>query len=378
MLTAILRSARSYLVADTTLQITGDSGFLNYSLTPPVRPEEIPPPQAVIQSPPQALVGEIVSYDGSQSTGQAPLVSWRWEFGDGHTASGRIVQHAIGGSGTFAVQLTVTDQRGQTNMTTRQILILPQPTAVPTQAPPPTATPIPPPPTLEPPVPPTATEAAPPTEAPAPTETPQPDINPPQANIDAPNSGYIGEPVEIDASSSREGSSPIISYTWSFGNGTGQPASPDPRTTTVYNSAGVYEITLVVADANGKTDSALAVITINARLDAQAWTLSTINGQPLLPGTAITLQFQNGQLVGFAGCNDYRGRYTAADNGDGTFAVTVDRLATGRRACPPDIMTQENSFENAMQTITTAVIQENMLTLSGPDVQLVFFLITGP
>ena len=84
----------------------------------------------------------------------------------------------------------------------------------------------------------------------------------------------------------------------------------------------MYEITVVVADANGQTSSASAVITINARLDAQAWTLSTINGQPLLPGTAITLQFLNGQLAGFAGCNDYSGSYTAVDNGDGTFAVT--------------------------------------------------------
>ena len=38
-----------------------------------------------------------------------------WEFGDGQRASGRVVQHAIGIPGTFAVQLTVTDQRGQTN-----------------------------------------------------------------------------------------------------------------------------------------------------------------------------------------------------------------------------------------------------------------------
>ena len=38
MMVAILRSARSYLVADTTLQITGDAGFLNYSLTPPCAP----------------------------------------------------------------------------------------------------------------------------------------------------------------------------------------------------------------------------------------------------------------------------------------------------------------------------------------------------
>ena len=370
MMVAILRSARSYLVADTSLQITGDAGFLNYSLTPPVRPQEIPPPQAVIQGPAQALVGQIVIFDGSQSTGQVPLVSWQWQFGDGHKASGMIVQHAFASPGTFAVQLTVTDQRGQNNTTTRQILIQPPATAVPTQVPTLTAT-LPPPPTKQPPVPPTATIV------PPPTLTPQPEIIPPQASINAPTSGYIGEPVKIDAGNSRAGSSPIVSYTWSFGNGTGQPASPDPTTTTVYNSTGMYEITVVVADANGQTSSATTIITINARLDAQAWTLSTINGQPLLPGSAITLQFLHGQLAGFAGCNDYTGSYTAVDNGDGTFGVTVDRLTTGRRSCPQDIMTQEDHFTKTLQTVTSAAIQENKLTLSGPGGQLVFFLITG-
>ena len=371
MLVAILRSARSYLVADTSLQITGDAGFLNYSLTPPVRPQEIPPPQAVILGPPQATVGQIVVFDGSQSTGQSPIVSWQWQFGDGHRASGMIVQHAFAAPGTFAVQLTVTDQRGQNNTTTLQILILPPPTGVPTQVPSPTAT-LPPPPTNQPPVPPTATNV------PPPTETPQPEIVPPQASINAPTSGYIGEPVKIDASGSRPGSSPIVSYTWSFGNGTGQPASPNPSITAVYNTTGMYEITVVVADANGQTSSATAIITINARLDTRAWTLSTINGQPLLPGSAITLQFLNNQLAGFAGCNDYNGSYTAVDNGDGTYGVTVERLNTGRRSCPQDVMTQEDNFTALMQTVTTAAIQENMLTLSGPNGQLVFFLITGP
>ncbi|MFM8322211.1 MAG: META domain-containing protein [Chloroflexota bacterium] len=379
VLLAILRSARSYLVADTTLQIDGDAGFANYSLTPPQRPQDVPPPQARIQVPPQAFVGEIVTFDGSRSTGQATLVAWQWEFGDGHRASGRVVQHAIGGPGTFAVKLTVTDQRGQTNTTTQPILILPRPTAVPppTEAPPapPTAT-FPPPPTSEPPAPPT--EAPRPTEAPPPTEIPQPEINPPQAAVQAPGSAYIGEPVILDAGRSAAGSSPLVSYTWSFGNGAGQPASPNPQTTAIYNTTGMYEITVVVADANGLTDSAVSIITINARLDTHAWTLSTINGQPLLPGTAITLQFLDGRLAGFAGCNDYSGRYTAADHGDGTFAVGVDRLTTGRRSCPDEIMTQEDALQAALQAVTTAAIQENRLILSGPDIQLVFYLITGP
>ncbi len=252
------------------------------------------------------------------------------------------------------------------------------PTAVPTAAPPPTATPVPsvptepPPATTAPPVEPT------PTEPPPPTEVPQPEIIPPQASLSAPRSGYIGEPVDLDASGSSEGSSPIVSFTWVFGNGTVQPSSPDPLITTIYNSTGMYEISVIVEDANGQSSTATEIITINARLDTAAWTLSTINGQPLRPGTAITLQFLNGEFTGFAGCNDYSGRYTVVDNGDGTFSVAVDRFRTGRRSCPAEIMDQELAFESAIQLINSAVIQENMLTLSGPDVQLVFFLISGP
>jgi heat shock protein HslJ len=140
----------------------------------------------------------------------------------------------------------------------------------------------------------------------------------------------------------------------------------------------MYEITVVVADANGQTSSATTIITINARLDTRAWTVSMINGQPLLPSSAITLQFLNGQLAGFAGCNDYNGSYTAVDNGDGTYGVTVDRLNTSRRACPQDTMTQEDNFTDMLRTATSALVQENMLTLSGPNGPLVFFLITGP
>jgi PKD repeat protein len=312
-----------------------------------------------------------VVFDGSPSTGQSPIVSWQWQFGDGRNASGMVVQHAFAAPGTFAVQLTVTDQRGQTNTATSQILVLPPPTGVPTQTPLPTAT-LPPPPTNQPPVPPTATNV------PPPTATPPPEIVPPQASVNAPSIGYIGEPVKIDASGSRPGSSPIVSYTWSFGNGTGQPASPNPTITATYNTTGMYEITVVVADSNGQTSSTSTIITINARLATRAWTLSTINGQPLLPGSAITLQFLSGQLAGFAGCNDYNGSYTAIDNGDGTFGVTIDRLTTGRRSCPQDVMAQEDNFTKLIQTATSAAIQENRLTLSGPDGQLVFYLVTGP
>ena len=101
---AILRAARSYTIADTVLQIAGDAGFLSYSLTPLDRPAGVTPPQAAIQVVPQAQVGQVVVFDGSASSGQAPLVAWNWDFGDGATASGVVVQHTYTTAGTFTVQ----------------------------------------------------------------------------------------------------------------------------------------------------------------------------------------------------------------------------------------------------------------------------------
>jgi heat shock protein HslJ len=386
---AVLRSARSYFVADTALQIAGDAGFLNYSLTRVNRPEQVQPPQAVIQAATQAETGQVVVFDGSASTGQVPIVSWRWDFGDGSGASGVVVQHVYPNPGTFAVSLTVTDQRGQAGASKQQIHILarPVPTAQPTvpppTAPPPTQAPptqapptqpvptLPAPPTLVPPT------EAPPTQAPPTPEppTPEPKPEPPQASVSGPRQGYLGEPVVFDASASQPGSSPIVSYNWTFGNGQVSPVSPNPSISTIYDRAGDYEVTVFVVDANGLDSYASTRITINARLETSVWTLPAVNNQPLIPGTAITLQFLQGRLTGFAGCNTYEGRYTATDNGDGIYSVAIEQFSTGRLACPADIMNQENAYLAALQQVTTASIQENRLSLAYPSGALVYYLV---
>lgn len=369
---AILRAARSYSVADSALQIAGDAGFLNYSLSPLNRPEEIKPPQAVIKAVPQASVGQVVVFDGSGSTGQVPLVSWRWDFGDGATASGVIVQHTYTNAGTFTVRLTVTDQHGQTGLTTVQIhvLALPTPTSTPT-VPSPTATP---PQPTQPPQQPTNTPE-PTAEPPTATPEPPPAPLPPQANISGPAQGFIGEPVKFDASASQPGSSSITSYSWSLGNGVDLPASPQSSISAIYNRAGNYEVTVFVSDANGLSSFATTRIQIDARLDTSVWTLASMNTRPLLPGTAITMQFKNGELAGFAGCNTYNGEYTADMNDDGTYIITISPLTTSRLACPQDIMEQEQAYLASLQQVTRATVQENMILLDSPSGRLDFFLV---
>ncbi|MBL8209504.1 MAG: cellulose binding domain-containing protein [Bryobacterales bacterium] len=79
------------------------------------------------------------SFTATPTTGQAPLVvsfnaaassdpdgsiaSYRWEFGDGATATGVQATRSYATAGTFTARLTVTDNGGATATTTRQITV---------------------------------------------------------------------------------------------------------------------------------------------------------------------------------------------------------------------------------------------------------------
>ncbi|NJD58659.1 MAG: PKD domain-containing protein, partial [Anaerolineae bacterium] len=338
------------------------------------RPEETNP-QAVIKAVPQSQVGQTVVFDGSTSTGQVALVSWRWEFGDNATASGKVVQHTYNSAGTFTVRLTVTDQRNQTGISTTQIHILQSPTATSTPTiPAPTATPLPP---TQPPEQPTYTPA-PTAEPPASTPEPPPAPVPPQANINGPGLGFIGEPVKFDASASEQGSSAIESYSWTMGNGESLPASAASSTSFIYMAAGFYEVTVTVTDGNGLSSQATTHVKIDSRLDTDVWTLSELDKEPLLPSTAITLQFKQGEVVGFAGCNEYSAEYTAVDNGDGTFTIAITKLETTRLICTKEIMDQEEHYLTILEAATKATIMENELILNSATDELDFYLVEAP
>ena len=59
--------------------------------------------------------------------------------------------------------------------------------------------------------------------------------------------------------------------------------------------------------------------------------------EPLVDGTAITLQFLEGEVAGFAGCNSYKGNYVAEQNEDGTYNVAISDLQLTQIACPEEI-----------------------------------------
>lgn len=89
------------------------------------------------------------------------------------------------------------------------------------------------------------------------------------------------------------------------------------------------------------------------------WTLETLNGQPVLSGKGITLNFADGKLAGTDGCNFYNGTYTT--NGS---ALTVNKnVASTLMACGDSIMQQAQAYTNALTQAASYKAEGKTLTL---------------
>jgi PKD repeat protein len=144
--------------------------------------------------------GQEVVFDAQASSGA--IVEYRWEFGDGSTASGAITSHAFDDLGNYIVRLTLVDAAGRT-MSLSRSLTVGQSTA------------------------PVAEFVFSPTN-PAPND----DVHF-NANASSPSAGRK-----------------IVSYAWDFGDGgTATGVQPTHR----YTQARTYNVTLTVTDDLGRT-----------------------------------------------------------------------------------------------------------------------------
>lgn len=315
----LMPAAVSYAVNGSQLQIrTVDGGTMNFTSIPPQAPQ---PPTAVINGPDLAETGQPLTFDGSQSTaGTAPIVRYDWDMGDGAVLSGATVQYSYNTAGTFTVRLTVTDQTGQTNVTSKSVQI-----------------------------------------------TPVVQVTPPTAVIEGPAMAFVGDSVTFSAVNSQQGTAAITGYQWQSGDGNNTGSIPENSFTTIYSQPGTYYPSVTVADAGGLSDSASMTIVVHARLEGTSWQLSTA-----IPGTAVTLQFNNGHLNGFAGCNDYNATYTTTLAGGNTNNITVGPIVTGGVLCSEDLMNQETAYLASLQTASSYTINGNTLTLTTADGPLAF------
>jgi PKD repeat protein len=111
-----------------TLTVTNDYG-LSASIRQAIAVQagQLPTAEFVF-SPTEPTVGQLVQFNASQSRTAAgrTIVSYSWNWGDGKTASnpGPLEDHAYAVAGTYTVTLTVTDDLGQKETTTKTVKIV--------------------------------------------------------------------------------------------------------------------------------------------------------------------------------------------------------------------------------------------------------------
>ncbi|MFH1226030.1 MAG: lamin tail domain-containing protein, partial [bacterium] len=90
------------------------------------------PPQAVINSPNEVLIGEIINFDGSDSFDpDHEAITYHWNFGDQSPASGQANPiYLYLTAGDYQVALTVTDSAGATTTTETKIKVVGEKTKI--------------------------------------------------------------------------------------------------------------------------------------------------------------------------------------------------------------------------------------------------------
>jgi len=148
-----------------------------------------------------------VSFDASGShSPNGAIVSYEWDFDDGETRTGVVVEHTFSEKGTYAVTLTVTDSAGKSASRTKTVEALNRlPTASFTFSP-----------------------------------------------------YYVGvnQPAQFDASDSYDPDGEIVQYIWSFGDGTtGEGMIVEHSYTSAHGSGWRPVVTLTVVDDDGGSSS---------------------------------------------------------------------------------------------------------------------------
>ena len=167
------------------------------------------PPVTDANGPYAGYVYQLIQFDGSGSYDlDGAIVSYDWNFGDGHTGTGVNPTHGYASDGIFIVTLTVEDDDGDTDTNYSATVIY----------------------------------------------THQ---YPPVANSNGPYEGWVGEPIQFYGSAT--GGSKPYSWYWTFGDG---QSSNLQNPTHTYDEIGVHTVVLKVTDNTGESDSDATTATI--------------------------------------------------------------------------------------------------------------------
>jgi putative lipoprotein len=96
-------------------------------------------------------------------------------------------------------------------------------------------------------------------------------------------------------------------------------------------------------------------------LEDHLWLLADLNGNPPIEGTTITLQFEEDEAGGSAGCNNY---FTSNERTADT--IFFGDVGSTRKACPTPagVMDQENEYLAALGEAATYIIENEQFKIN--------------
>jgi heat shock protein HslJ len=96
------------------------------------------------------------------------------------------------------------------------------------------------------------------------------------------------------------------------------------------------------------------------------WDLLTLYGKPLVPGTHLSLRFEqtsdDGYVSGYAGCNWFSGKFDVAYRG--ALAINGIPLQPPPTCTSTDASEQERAYLQALDAATNYMLDDNLLTLT--------------
>ncbi len=196
-----------------TVEIDGQTG--SFTVEPTI-PE---PPVADAGGPYTVRVDVSLTFDGTDSDDpDGTIIGYAWDFGDGESGAGSQPNHIYHSTGTYDVNLTVTDNDGLTHSDQTTVTVTSRPTFPPG----------------------------------IPNTQPVADAGPDQT-------AYIDQIVEFSGANSTDPDGQIISHIWNFGDG--EEAS-GVNVSHTYLEPGNYTVSLTVRDNRNGEDSDTCTITV--------------------------------------------------------------------------------------------------------------------
>ncbi|HEC77005.1 MAG TPA: DUF2341 domain-containing protein [Thermoplasmatales archaeon] len=110
-------------IYNVTLIVTDDDGATD-SITKQINVSNVAPVANFSWNPLNPTDLDIISFTDLSNDSDGFITNWTWNFGDGAISYQQNPTHQYSDDGTYNVTLTVTDNDGETNSTTKQIVVL--------------------------------------------------------------------------------------------------------------------------------------------------------------------------------------------------------------------------------------------------------------